>query len=246
MVLLPWAVGPLVLQAGGRQDDKDSLDALEASIEAGWTHWDTAAVYGNRHSERLCGQVLKGCRDKIFLATKGFLSKKPKTIIESLYKSLECLGTDYVDLFYIHWPVPGLDMRPHFALLEEERKKGTLRAIGVSNFAVEDMQQVSEVSRIDAHQLCYSLYWRQLEKTVIPYCRKNNIDIVAYSPLAQGILTGKFSQQPTFIEGDNRPNVVFFEKEIWPKIYTATEKLKEWASPQNCPVSHLALQWLKQ
>lgn len=238
-----WAFGGL---HWGRQEDKDSFAAMGAALDNGIDHWDTALAYGNGHSEKLCGTFLNGKRDQVFLATKGQLGKKPESLIKSLHKSLKNLRTDRVDLFYIHWPRSGIDMRPHMERLQKERQKGTIQAIGVSNFSIQNMRQVREAGPIDAHQLCYSLYWRQHENDVIPYCIEHHIPVIIYGSLAQGILTGKFPRHPNFPKGDTRPSTVFFQKDVWPHLYAATEELKQIARQLNCPLQHLALQWLAQ
>ena len=238
-----WAFGGLYW---GGQKDKDSFAAMSAALDCGIDHWDTALAYGNGRSEKLCGSFLEGRRDQVFLATKGQLGKKPESLIKSLHKSLRNLHTDRVDLFYIHWPRSDIDMRPHMELLERERVKGTLRAIGVSNFSIEHMRQISEVGTIDAHQLCYSLYWRRHEQDSIPYCIEHGIPIITYSSLAQGVLTGKFPRSPHFDPGDQRPRTIFFQKDVWPRLYEVTQALKEIARALNCPLQHLALQWLAQ
>ncbi|WOO42130.1 aldo/keto reductase [Rubellicoccus peritrichatus] len=236
-----WAFGG---DHWGGQDDADSIDAMQKAWDLGLRHWDTAVGYGNGRSERLCGEFLRhGKRDEIFLATKANVNRKPEKLINTLYHSLENLQTDHIDLYYLHWPRCGLDMRPCMEALEKEREKGTIGQIGVSNFSIEQMQQLSQVGTIDVHQLGYSLYWRVPEKELIPYCVKHDIAVVTYSSIAQGILTGKFPQTPTFPKGDIRPETVFFQKDVWPHLYAATEKLKVLAVKHQRPLQHLAIQW---
>ncbi len=230
----------------GEQSDADSIDAMKTAWELGLTHWDTALGYGSGHSETLCVKFLKGKWDQVFLATKGHPGRKPESIIKSLNKSLSNLSTDYIDLYYFHWPRSDVDMRPHMELLEKEREKGTIGAIGVSNFSLEQMKQLNEVGKIDAHQLCYNLYWRAAEECLIPYCVNNDIAVVTYSSIAQGILTGKFPFRPVFKTGDFRPNTVFFQSDVWPHLFAATEKLKTITAEMNSPLQHLALQWVVQ
>lgn len=228
----------------GEQSEADSLGAMATAWEAGVTHWDTAIAYGQGHSEQLCGQFLRGKWEKVFLATKGSPGKKPKSIVKSIHHSLKNLGTDFIDLFYIHYPIKGLDMRPHMELLEKEREKGTIGAIGVSNFSVEQLAQISEAGRIDAHQIGYNLFWRVGEEDVIPYCREKGIALVTYSSLALGILTCKLPANPRFEEGDMRPKTVFFLKNVWPYVHEATERFKALAVRAKMSPHHLAIQWL--
>ena len=238
-----WAFGN---SDWGGQNDEDSLEAMKTAWDMGITHWDTALGYGSGHSESLCGKFLKGKWDQVFLATKGTPGKKAESIIKSLDKSLNNLGTDYIDLYYLHWPRSDVDMRPYLELLERRREMGSIGAIGVSNFSLEQMKQVNEAGKIDAHQLCYNLYWRKAEADIIPYCMENEIAVISYSSIAQGTLTGKFSHKPVFNANDYRSHSVFFQSDVWPTLYDATEKLKLIAADIDCPLHHLAIQWVMQ
>ena len=240
-----WVFGG---DAWGGQDDDDSITVMDEALAQGVNHFDTAIGYGGGRSERIVGQFIRDrdARARICLATKGNMPKMtPEQAREQLQRSLENLGLDSVDLYYIHWPRSGKDMRPVMEQLERLRDEGLLKAIGVSNFSVEQMQHVSEVGTIDAHQLCYSLYWRYPEAEIIPYCQEQDIAVVTYSSLAQGILTGKFPKQPTFAEGDQRPKaVVWFKDDVWPTVYETTQRLKTLADEAKHPLTHLAVQWV--
>jgi aryl-alcohol dehydrogenase-like predicted oxidoreductase len=106
------------------------------------------------------------------------------------------------------------------------------------------MEQVAQVGRIDAHQLCYNLFWRGAEAEIIPYCRRHGIAVVTYSTIAQGILTGKFPRHPRFEPGDQRANTVHFEESVWPHVYEAVEELKLLAAEIDRPLAHLAVRWV--
>lgn len=219
---------------------------MGAALDVGVTHWDTALAYGAGRSEILCGKFIKGKREEVYLATKGVPGVHPGSIVDSLRTSLRNLGTDHVDLYYLHWPLRGVDMRPYMELLEAEREAGTIGAIGVSNFSVQEMVQVQEVGTIDVHQLCYNLFWRAAEDDLIPYCTRNGIAVASYSSIAQGILTGKFPRRPALPAGDARSGTVFFREEVWPHLWEATEELRSVASDLGCAVHHLAIQWIAQ
>lgn len=228
----------------GGQKDEDSTSAMQTALELGITHWDTASGYGAGHSERLVGDFLAGKREQVFLASKFFPSQlTPQFVMEQIEGSLKRLKTDYIDLYYIHWPSAGNDMRPVMEGLEKARSQGKILSIGVSNFSVEQMEQVSEVGQIDAHQFCYNLFWRFPERDIIPYCRENGIAVVTYSSIAQGALTGKFPRQPQFREGDQRSKVVFFHPNVWPFLYEAVEELKQLAAECGRTLTHLAIRW---
>jgi len=237
-----WAFGG---QGWGRQDDSDSLDAMREALEHGMNHFDTAEAYGHGRSERLVAKAIQGRREEVFLATKGMPREATaEEMQDKLDESLRRLETDYVDLYYIHWPRKDRDMRPAMEGLEAARAAGKLRAVGVSNFSVEQMEQVSEVGRIDAHQFCYNAVWRFPEKELIPYCRENGIAVVTYSSIAQGILTGKFQLRLNFPEGDNRKGVVLFSSKVWPYVHGGVEKLKQLAEEAQRPLVHLAIRWV--
>lgn len=230
----------------GPQDDQDSLAALRTALDVGISHLDTAEAYGRGHSEELLGQAIAGRRDELFVATKGFplwgdLSRDCYS--QKIDESLQRLGTDVIDLYYIHWPMTDKDMRPPMEALVAAKEAGKIGAVGVSNFTVEEMEQVAQVGPIDAHQFCYNLFWRYPERDVIPYCREHGIALVTYSTIAEGILTGKFPRDVTFPEGDHRARGVLFEPEVWPNVYEGVERLKALAADAGVPLAHLAIQW---
>lgn len=238
-----WAFGG---EAWGGQDDERSLAAMAASLECGINHFDTAEGYGGGRSERLVGQFLAadaGRRKRIYLATKQFPGDVD-AIESKLDTSLANLGVDSVDLYYIHWPRTGVDMRPFMEGMERMREKGRIRSVGVSNFSVAEMEQVSQVGTIDAHQLCYNLFWRYPERDVIPYCRENDIAVVTYSSIAQGILTGKFDRDVSFPEGDLRAKMVLFEEDVWPHVCDGVDELRKLAAEADRPMTDLAIQWV--
>jgi aryl-alcohol dehydrogenase-like predicted oxidoreductase len=158
--------------------------------------------------------------------------------------SLRRLGTDYIDLYYIHWPRSGRDMRPTMEGLEQARRQGKIRSVGVSNFSAQQMQQVQEVGTIDAHQLGYNLIWRYAESEVIPFCSEHGIAVVTYSSIAHGILTGKFARVPDLSPGDQRHRILPFRADVWPHVYAGVEKLKTIAAELDRPLMHLAIRWI--
>src|SRR5215218_2859367 len=157
---------------GSRADDLRAV--MEAALRHGINHFDTAAGYGDGASERLIGQFLAGRRDQVFVASKADVGDMTAAaMLEQVNQSLARLHTDYIELYYIHWPRKGYDLRPVMEGLETARQQGKIKAIGVSNFNVGQMAQVAEVGTINAHQLGYSLLWRFDEADVIPYCQAN-------------------------------------------------------------------------
>jgi myo-inositol catabolism protein IolS len=230
----------------GAQEDADSLAALNEALDLGITHLDTAEAYGKGHSEELVGKAIAGRRDEVFVATKGFplwgdLSKE--CYAKKIDESLQRLGTDFIDVFYIHWPMTGRDMRPAMEAIVAAKEAGKVGAAGVSNFTVAELEQVAEAGKVDAHQICFNLFWRHPERDVLPYCKEHGIAIVTYSTIAEGILTGKFARDVQFPEGDHRARGLLFEPEVWPHVYDAVEQLKALADGAGVPLAHLAIQW---
>jgi len=227
----------------GGQDDDDCHATLKAAVDSGITHIDTAQAYSRGRSEELVGHLLPDFRDKVFVATKTGMSPDAN-VSEIVDRSLERLKTDHVDLMYIHWPKKGVNMRPFMEGLEKEREKGRILGIGVSNFSVEQMEQVMEVGTIDAHQFCYNLVWRFADREIIPFCLEHNIAGVTYSSIGQGILTGKFGDKPEFREGDQRGGTVPFEPDVYPHVYAGVQEMKKIADEVGRPLVHLAIRTL--
>ena len=155
--------------------DADLLSTLEAAYRSGIRHFDTAAGYGNGRSETLLGRFLEGKRESVFLASKSHTDDLTAAAsLAEVEGSLRRLAVEFIDLYYIHWPRAGRDMRPVMEGLEAARAQGKIGAVGVSNFSVAQMEQVSEVGRIDVHQLGYNLLWRYAEaagNSILPKAR---------------------------------------------------------------------------
>lgn len=230
------------------KEDANLLSAMEQTLARGLNHFDTAAGYGDGHSERLLGQLIEaehGRRERIVIATKDhFDDLSGAAMTAAVDVSRARIGVDTLDIFYIHWPRTGKDMRSWMEALETARHQGKIRAIGVSNFSVEQMEHVSEVGRIDVHQLCYSLLWRFPERDLIPYCIEHGIAVVTFASLAHGILSGKFTRDPKFPEGDHRRSILPFRADVWPHVYEATQAMKAVAEREGRPLAHLAIRWL--
>jgi len=241
--MLPMALGGswYATDAG----DADRIGAMEAAFEAGIRHFDTGAGYAKGHSEELLGQFLAGKRDELFIASKAHSDDlTPDAMLRQVEGSLRRLRVDVIDLYYIHWPRAGRDMRGPMEGLEQARRQGKIRAAGVSNFTVAQMQQVEEAGTIDAHQLGHNLLWRFAEQDVIPYCARQGITVVAYSALAHGILTGKFGPQAHLDASDQRHTILPFRPDVWPAVHAGVERLKALAAANGLPLAALAIRWL--
>ncbi len=205
----------------GPTKDELSLEAIAKSLEMGCNFFDTADVYGYGHSEELLGQGLKGARDKVFIATKvggdfygGYtrMNFSAQYIRFALEKSLERLQTPWVDLYQLH--NPSLDMIEDgkaAAVLEELKKEGKIKAIGISIFEPEEGIAAMQDGRYDSIQVAFSLLRREAQRELFPLAAKQGVAIIAREPLMNGFLAGKVSMDQTFVPGDIR--------EGWPPNY---------------------------
>lgn len=231
-------------------EDTDSIKAIRAAFEAGITTIDTAEVYGEGHSERIVGEALSDIRDQLEYATKVFSNHlKYEQVIEACERSLKNLKTDHIDLYQIHWPSGSFNfevvpIEETMSALNHLKEQGKIRAIGVSNFSCAQLEEASQYGRIDSLQPPYSLFWRSVEKSTVPYCIENEITIIAYSPLAQGLLTGKFETGHKFDPEDNRSKNKLFQGENFERAQQALEKLRPIAKRHDCTLAQLALAWL--
>jgi aryl-alcohol dehydrogenase-like predicted oxidoreductase len=231
-------------------EDADSIKAIRAAFEAGITTIDTAEVYGDGHSERIVAEAVSDVRDQVEYATKVFANHlKYDQVIEACDRSLKNLKTDYIDLYQIHWPTGSFNteivpIEETMNALNHLKAQGKIRAIGVSNFSRAQLTQAAQYGRIDSLQPPYSLFWRQVEKDAMPYCIENNISILAYSPLAQGLLTGKFGLGDKFDPEDNRAKNKLFQGENYERAQQALDKLRPIAAQHDCTLAQLALAWL--
>jgi aryl-alcohol dehydrogenase-like predicted oxidoreductase len=231
-------------------EDTDSIKAIRAAFEAGITTIDTAEVYGDGHSERIVAEALSDVRDQLEYATKVFANHlKYDQVIEACERSLKNLKTDYIDLYQIHWPSGSFNselvpIEETMSALNHLKEQGKIRAIGVSNFSRVQLEEASQYGRIDSLQPPYSLFWRSVEKDAMPYCIENQITIIAYSPLAQGLLTGKFGPGHKFDPEDNRAKNKLFQGENFERAQQALEKLRPIAERHHCTLAQLALAWL--
>jgi len=250
-------ISPIIMglwQAGKRYwsgiEDSDSERAVRAALDAGITTFDTAEEYGSGHSERVLGKALGSRRNEAVILTKVFSDHlRADQVIEACERSLENLATDYIDLYQIHWPsgswgTEEVPVSETMGALLELKQQGKIRAIGVSNFSREQLEEISTYGRIESLQPPYSLFWRHIEREIQPWCEANDVSILAYSPLAQGILAGKFGPEPEFAEGDHRGANKLFLPEHYPGVVTAVDALLEIAKRNGITLAQLALAWL--
>ena len=251
------AITPVIMgtwQAGKQMwhgiEDTQTIKAMRAAFDAGITTFDTATVYGSGHSERIVAEALGSVRHEAVYATKVFPNKLAyDKLIASCEQSLRDLNTDYIDLYQIHWPAGAfgskkVPIEESMRALDDLKQQGKIRAIGVSNFNREQIAEASEFGRIDSLQPPYSLLWRHTEEDALPWCRENKVTILAYSPMAQGILTGKFGANPIFEKGDHRSANRLFQPPHWDRIQDALKKLEPIAQRHDATLGQLALAWV--
>lgn len=233
-------------------EDRQVIDAMRAAFDAGVTTFDTAEIYGDGYSEELVAKALAHVRDRIVLATKVFPNHlKYDQVIQACEDSLKRLQTDYIDLYQIHWPSGAFNseivpLEETMQALNKLKSDGKIRAIGVSNFSKEQVAEAAEYGQIDSLQPPYSLFWRQVENDAMPYCIDNNISIIAYSSLAQGLLTGKFGPDHQFDENDIRSKNKLFQGKVYQRAQQALDHLRPIAEKYHTSLTCLSLAWLTQ
>ena len=237
----------------GEQDDDVSLATVHAALDAGITFFDTAEGYGK--SERVLGQGLKGRRQDAVIATKvggGHLSSDD--LPKACEQSLKSLQTDYIDLYQIHWPNHNIPIAETASALQRLRDQGKIRAIGVCNFACGDLSDLLAVADIVTNQLSFSLLWRVIEREIQPMCLENNIGIICYSPLMQGLLTGRYASADDVPDGlartrlfsDDRPMARHGEEGCEAEVFEALKKVRTVADEAGVAMAELALAWALQ
>lgn len=250
--ITPLLVG--TWQAGKKMwasiEDGESIKAIRAAFEAGITTVDTAEIYGEGHSESIVAQALADVREQVIYATKVFATHlKYEEVIAACDLSLKNLQTDYIDIYQIHWPSGSwnteiVPISETMAALNYLKAQGKIRAIGVSNFSRSQLEEAGQYARIESIQPPYSLFWRSVEKEIMPYCIENNISILAYSPLAQGLLTGKFRNGYQLAAEDHRIKNKLFHGENFQRVQAALNQLEPIADRYHCSLAQLSLAWL--
>jgi len=250
-------ISPIIMgtwQAGKAQwsgiDDAEINRALRTAVDAGINTFDTAEVYGNGHSERILGKALADHRGQVIYATKVFPNHlKYDQVINACNWSLKNLKTDYIDLYQIHWPsgywgskvVP---IEESMRAMNDLKEQGKIREVGVSNFSRSQLEEASRYGCIQSLQPPYSLFWRHVEKDAMPYCIENSITILAYSAMAQGILTGKFGSDHKFAKADHRSKNKLFRPENFERVQESLSGLRPIAERNGVSLGQLALAWV--
>ena len=234
-------------------DEDEGIRIVQKALDMGITFIDTADVYGLSRSEELVGKALKGRRQSAILATKGGIvyggkgrgyNCEPAYLRKALEASLKRLGCDYVDLYYIHRPDGKTPLEDAFGALIRFKEDGLIRAAGVSNFELEELEAARKAGPIDALQSRYNLFQREVEKDILPFCVEHRISFIPYGPLAFGLLGGKYTRDFKLAQNDWRHRSGVFDAGVYDANLDVVEKLKVIADAKEAPVAHVALRWL--
>ena len=261
-----WAAGGDAFW-GKKEDDRDIVRAIREGIDKGINLIDTAPAYGFGYSEQLVGQAVKGIRNKVFLATKCglwfgddegtfyrerdgkkiYINLSPRAIKIDMEESLKNLQTDYIDLYITHVQ----SSPPFFTPISETmealltlKKEGKIRAIGISNVTAEQVKTYVECGRIDAIQEKYSMLNRvNVEQNLLSVAEKHELSLMAYSPLEQGLLTGKFTMNYVVELGSVRNNSVWYKLDNRKKVIDVLNGWSPLCEKYNCTLTHLVIAW---
>lgn len=238
-----WELGGGMWEKG---EDDLNIKAIQTAFENGITTFDTAEAYGDGHSEKITGLALQGKRKECVIATKARKENlKPADLRRAVTNSLRMLATDYIDIYYVHWPNPAIPLSETMSEMSKLKAEGIIRAIGVSNFSLAQLQEASTYARIDVIQPEYSLLQRDIETEILPYCLKNSIGVMSYSSIAKGILTGAFHLGNAKLkEADFRRTRRLFLPEHLEKETALIMLLKEIADSKKATLSQIAISWL--
>ncbi|MFT8872166.1 MAG: aldo/keto reductase [Sporolactobacillus sp.] len=248
-----WAIGGWMW---GGSDDAESIRTIHAALASGITMIDTAPAYGQGHAETVVGQAIKayGGRDKITIATKVcldwhgtdvFRNGSRARIMKEINDSLTRLQTDYIDIYQVHWPDPLVPIEETAKALGDLYRQGTIRAIGVSNFTVEQMDAFRSVAPLHTVQPPYNLFERGIEQAVLPYIKKHNLTALCYGSLCRGLLSGKMTAERPFSGDDLRQNDPKFRAPRFAHYLQAARELDVFAEEHfGRHVLDLAVRWV--
>lgn len=242
----------------GGAEDAESKKAIEAAIASGINLIDTAPVYGFHKSETLLGEVLtkNKLHDSVIIATKcGLEWNQDKKIWRNCSKerirkeidaSRKRLKRDVIDLYQIHWPDQKVEFGESMEVMMDLYEKGTIRAIGVSNFNVEQINACLKYGHVHTLQPPYNMLTREIEEEILPFCLEKNIAILSYGTICKGLLSGKFDENSTFKEEDIRSRDKEFQGEKFKENLEKVEKLKILAKRKDVSLTQLVIAWTIQ
>jgi aryl-alcohol dehydrogenase-like predicted oxidoreductase len=242
-----WSWGP--------QDDEESIAAIKQALDLGINWIDTAAVYGLGHSEEVVARALKGRSNRPYIFTKcervwderGKIggSLKAESIRRECEASLRRLQMDVIDLYQIHWPEPDADIEEGWTEMARLREEGKVRFIGVSNFTVQQMKRAMKIAPITSLQPPYSIVAREVEEAILPFCMRNNIGVIVYSPMYSGLLAGAMTRQriANFAPDDWRRRDQNFQEPNLSRNLRLVEVLREVGKRHGRTPGEVAIAW---
>jgi aryl-alcohol dehydrogenase-like predicted oxidoreductase len=248
-----WAIGGWMW---GGTDEVESISTIRAALEHGINVIDTAPVYGFGRSEEIIGKAIAeaGLRSRVLIATKVglewqsgkvFRNASRTRILREIEDSLRRLRTDHIDIYQVHWPDPLVPVEETAEVMQTLFKQGKIRAIGVSNFSVDQMERFRRVAPLHVLQPPYNLFERGIEADLLPYCRKNKIAMLGYGALCRGLLSGRMRPDTVFNGDDLRRNDPKFQKPRFLQHLAAVQKLDRLAQERfGKRVIQLAVRWM--
>ena len=248
-----WAIGGWMW---GGTDDAESVATIRAALDHGINVIDTAPAYGFGRSEEIVGKAIAegSLRDKVVIATKVGLEWKDGSVFRNASRgrimrevedSMRRLRTDYIDVYQVHWPDPLVPIEETAAAMQSLFKQGKIRAIGVSNFSVEQMEQFRNVAPLHVLQSPYNLFEREIEADLLPYCRRNNISTFGYGALCRGLLSGRMRSDTVFTGDDLRRTDPKFQQPRFAQYLSAVQRLDRLAQEHfRQHVIQLAVRWM--
>jgi myo-inositol catabolism protein IolS len=231
-------------------DENAGRELVRTGLANGINFLDTAFIYGPKRSEEIIGEIVKesGNRSEIVIATKAahkfagneiVVDNSPAFLKQAVEQALQRLQTDYIDLFYIHFPDQDTPKDEAVGALKQLKDEGKIRAIGVSNFSIEQLKEANKDGYVDVYQGEYNLLSRGSEKELFPYAIHNGISFIPYFPLASGLLTGKYDKNTNLEEKRGK----FFKKEIFEATLDKVEHIRKIANAKGAEVAHVVLAW---
>ncbi|WP_232834953.1 aldo/keto reductase [Pleomorphovibrio marinus] len=238
----------------GDQDERDSLQAIKTAYESGITTFDTAEAYGAGQSENLLAKALKGERKNIIIASKvGPQDFDKEGVIKACERGLKNLQSEYIDLYQLHWPNPAIPLEETLEAMEILKKQGKIRSYGVSNFGTQSLNIAKNAGfSLSSNQMAYNLLFRAIEFEILPHCVAEDVPILCYSPIMQGLLTGKFGNEEEV--PDDRARTRHFTKErsqarhqdegCEELTFETISKIKDLSGDLGIAMGALSLAWL--
>src|SRR5271169_5393712 len=246
-----WAMGGWMW---GGTDQRESVATIQAALGQGVNLIDTAPAYGFGTSEDIVGTALEGVRTEAVIATKAGLEWRDgkvyrnatrARIMQEIDDSLRRLRTDYIDIYQVHWPDPLVPVEETAEAMRLLYEQGKIRAIGVSNFSVAEMERFRQVAPLHVLQPPYNLFERAVEADILPYARTNHIATLGYGALCRGLLSGRMRPDTTFQGDDLRRIDPKFRPPRFAQYLDAVQQLDEFAQRRfNRRVIHLAVRWM--